>query len=90
MKFNYLIGSRRRELRAWAAVTEGKLETYSGRRWVKSLILLVMANQMLLSNVVEDLSKLCRNVTQHDDIVVAGRSGSSLDMNYNYSIEKDF
>jgi hypothetical protein len=42
-----------------------------------------------LTNVVEDLGKLGKNLTKKDHVIVVGGPGNSLDRNYNYSIVKD-
>jgi hypothetical protein len=42
-----------------------------------------------LTNAAEDLSKLGKDCTTKDHIVIVGGPGNSLDRNYNYLIEKD-
>jgi hypothetical protein len=42
-----------------------------------------------LANVVEDLGKLCKDLTKQDHIIIVGRPENSLDRNYHYSIEDD-
>jgi hypothetical protein len=42
-----------------------------------------------LSNVVEDLGMLGKDLTKQDHIIIVGGPGNSLDRNYHYSIEDD-
>jgi hypothetical protein len=42
-----------------------------------------------LTNVVENSTKLGKNFTKQDHIVIVGGPENSLDRNYNYSREKD-
>jgi hypothetical protein len=42
-----------------------------------------------LANVDEDLTKLGKNLTKRDHVVIVGGPGNSPDRNYHYSIQKD-
>jgi glycerol dehydrogenase-like iron-containing ADH family enzyme len=42
-----------------------------------------------LANVVEDVRKLSKDLNKQDHIVIVGGAGNSLDVNQDYSIDKD-
>jgi len=58
--------------------------------WAQNLRFVIFLNQMLLfANVVEDVRKLGKDLTKQYHIVIVGGAGDSLDINQDYSIDKD-